>query len=68
MNTDSVWHSKGHIAKPGVAGESDLLQLRAIVSVNNQAVANHCAAKKFAGGILLHCGKLLQPGGLRDPC
>ena len=24
--------------------------------------------KQFDGGILLHCRKLLQPGGLRDPC
>src|SRR5262245_29020324 len=69
LNTDGVWHSKGHIAKPGVTGESDPLRVTSvIVSVSNHAVSNHRAAKKLDGGILLRGGKLCQPGGLWDLC
>src|SRR5215467_10062066 len=69
LNTDRVWHSKGHIAKPGIAGESDRLPAtRAIVSVSNHAMSNHCAAEKLHGGILLCYGKLCQPGGLWNLC
>ena len=51
LNTDRLWHSKGHIAKPGITGKTyELRPIRAIVSASNYAVANHCAAKQFAGG------------------
>src|SRR5262245_40793307 len=69
LNTDGVWHSKGHIAKPGVACEIDRLRVaRDIVSVSNHAMSNHCAAKKFDGRILLCEGKVCDPGSLRDFC
>src|SRR5262245_26757319 len=69
LNTDSVWHSKRHIARPGVTGESDPLRVtRVIVSVSNHAMSNHCAAEKLDGGILLRYGKLFQPKSLRDLC
>src|SRR5215831_4623570 len=69
LNTDSVWHSKGHIAKPGVAVETDQWHVAgAIVPISNHAMSNHCAAKKLDGGILLRGGKLCQPGGLWYLC
>src|SRR5262249_46899783 len=66
-NTDRVWRSNGHVAEPCGSGESDPLRsARVIVSVGDDAVANHRAAEKFDGGKLLRQGKLFQSGSLRD--
>src|SRR4029077_4002524 len=68
-NTHRVWHSNGHVAEPRVTGEADRLRSgRVVVSVGDDAVANHRAAKKFDGGKLLCQGKLFQSGSLRDRC
>ena len=60
MRTGTYW-SQAFVAK-SIAGARRGL----IVPVDNRAVTNHCAAKKFRNGVLLRQGKLCYPGGLRN--
>src|SRR5262249_31789338 len=68
-NTDRIWHPNGHIAEPRVTRKTDRLRsARVVVAVDDDTVANHRAAEKFDGGILLCQRELFQSGRLRDLC